>query len=108
MNVSLKKSNPGLTDEEISEMSEVFKRFPSIEKVILFGSRAMGNHKPGSDVDLALMGKVNEDTLFQVHEALEEETLLPYFFDVIAYEEINNPALKEHIDDYGKAIYKKD
>ena len=112
MNVSARNSKSqafaGLTSEEILKMITVFRFFKEVESVILFGSRAMGNFKRGSDVDLALLGlRVDEKTLFQVHHKLEEETLLPYFFDVLIYEKVTNSDLLKHIDKYGKIIYKK-
>lgn len=106
MKDSTKNSNiPGLTKEEILEMRKLFKRFPEIKSVILFGSRAMGNHKSGSDVDLALKGAIDSNIVFQVHDFLEEETLIPYFFDVVDYSALENPNLKKHIDTEGHQIY---
>lgn len=89
-------------------MEGIFHRFEELESVILFGSRAMGNFKRGSDVDLVLVGTlVTEDTMFQVHHALEEETLLPYFFDIVAFEKIGSSDLLKHIDEHGKLIYQQ-
>jgi hypothetical protein len=42
------------------------------------------------------------------YNLLNEEYPLPYFFDILHYEEINNENLKKHIDTYGKELYKKD
>lgn len=47
----------GLKSETISDIGKVLAKYPEIEKVILYGSRAMGNHRPGSDIDLTLAGK---------------------------------------------------
>lgn len=102
MNVS--KKIDGLTESELSILSGIFRRFKKIETVTLFGSRAMGNYKPGSDVDLALKGSVDANTLFHVREALEESSL-PYFFDLVVYKGIETAALKEHIDTCGTEIY---
>lgn len=110
MNVSTQsfKGQPyagnGLAEDEISILKATFSRFDCIKKALLFGSRAMGNHKKGSDVDLALVGTVDEDILFRVRDALDDSPL-PYFFDVIVYDEIKNGDLKKHIDEYGRVIY---
>lgn len=96
----------GLLDRDIKFILEVFKKHSKIEKVIIFGSRAMGNFKKASDVDLALLGKeIDKKTLRKVSDDLNEEYPLPYFFDVINYNEILSEDLKEHIDSYGKIIY---
>ena len=66
---------------------------------------AKGNFKPGSDIDLAVKGPVSKDTLSALLTAFEE-SLLPYFVDVVIYEHITNEALREHIDRVGISIYK--
>ena len=97
----------GLEKKDLASIRKVFGRFPAVETVIIFGSRAMGNFKKGSDVDLALMGNVDPSTLNQVKFILNEDEPLPYFFDVITYNEIDHKELKDHIDQVGKLIYKK-
>ena len=89
----------GLSDSELQILRDVFARFPDISEVILFGSRARGMHRPSSDVDLALKGKnLSIDTLAKLRYVLEEETNLPYFFDVVIYNRVENEALKREID----------
>lgn len=93
---------------DLKKIAQVFKQFSNIDSVLIFGSRAMGNDKKGSDVDLVLMGDIDLSTLNKVKFLLNEETPLPYFFDVVIYNEIENQELKNHIDRYGKIIYTKD
>lgn len=81
-------------------------RFPAIRESVLFGSRAKGTFSAGSDVDLALKGCSENDAL-QLSALLNEETTLPYFFDVVVYETIQNRDLSEHIDRVGLKIYGK-
>jgi uncharacterized protein len=96
----------GLSDSELQTLRDVFARFPDIEEVILFGSRALGTHRPSSDVDLALKGKnLSIDTLAKFRYILEEETNLPYFFDVVIYDRVENETLKREIDEGGNQIY---
>lgn len=96
----------GLSDKELSTLREVFTKFDAIEEVVLFGSRARGTHKKASDVDLAIKGKnIDLDTLAKLTYTLEEETTLPYFFDVVIYNKIKDDALKRAIDEVGERIY---
>lgn len=79
-----------------------------IEKAIIFGSRAKGNYKTASDIDIALMGvNVNFDIVSKVHYKLQEESPLHYLVDIIDYNNINNIELKERIDRVGIAIYER-
>lgn len=91
-------------------MQEVFATFPQIGQVIIYGSRAKGTFKPGSDIDLTLL-PVKTATLdlalqFQIEEALEE-LLLPYQIDLSILDSIDNPALIEHIHRVGQVFYAK-
>jgi len=95
----------GLTQKELEILKEVFKKFGNIHEVVLFGSRALGTHKNSSDIDLAIKGDVDIQTLSRLKFTLEEDTLLPYFFDVIIYDSIDNDELREHIDKFGEKIY---
>ena len=95
----------GLTPKELEILKNVFKKFDDIKEVILFGSRALGTHKTASDIDLAIKGKVNINTLSKLKYTLEEDTNLPYFFDVVIYDNLDNLELKKHIDEFGKIIY---
>ena len=69
------------------------------KKAILFGSRAKGDYRKGSDVDLAIDGDER-----RVSYLLNEETNLPYRFDVINLQKISNRALSEHIKRVGKTV----
>lgn len=98
----------GFTDHQLQEIIHFLSKSPKIEKAVLFGSRALGTFKKYSDVDIAIMGK-NADFWLAAHTQyeLEEETYLPYFFDIIAYNTIENQALIKHIQEYGQEIYQK-
>lgn len=91
----------GLTEKQLKEIITVLARYSQISEALIFGSRAMGNYKNGSDVDIALKGDVCASDAVSVKHELEEETYLPFFFDVVAYNAISNQKLKEHIDIYG-------
>lgn len=91
----------GLSDEDIALIRGVFERHPSVGKIRVFGSRAMGNFRPNSDIDLALSGRIDPDELATVLDELEALPL-PYKFDVAIYGDISHAPFREHIDRYGK------
>ena len=97
----------GLAPHEIELMQEVFRRFPTISEVTLYGSRAKGTYRPGSDIDLALIGV--DDALYAeaVADALDELPL-PYRFDVKAHGDIKYGPLREHIARVGISLYRRD
>ena len=98
----------GLTEAELAEINHILSRYPDIESAVLFGSRAKGNFKKASDVDIAIKGK-NLDPFLAAHlkDQIEEETNIPYFFDIIDYHGIDNAELTNHIIDRGVVIYTK-
>lgn len=99
----------GLLERDLKYILEAVKKYSEIEEVIIFGSRAMGNYKKGSDVDIALKGKyVNRKVVCRLSDDLNEEYPLPYFFDVVNYNDVSNEELKRHIDNVGKTIYKRE
>lgn len=95
----------GLNAPDIDMIIETLRRHPDIDKAVIFGSRAMGNYKPGSDVDIALKGNLKPETATNVSVELNERLPLPYKFDVVAYSDISHQPLVEHIDQYGKILY---
>ena len=98
----------GLTEKDIELIRSAIKQHPEIEEIMVFGSRAIGNYKNGSDLDLAVKGSgVSLRIISRVGARLNEELPLPYQFDVIDYATIDTPALKEHIDSFGKVLFKK-
>ena len=96
----------GLLERDIEEIFSVLEKFSKIEKAIVFGSRAKGNYKNGSDVDIALKGRdLDFETISQVSYLLNEETQMPYKFDVLNYHSIKEPELKNHIDRIGIELF---
>jgi len=95
----------GLSEVELNILKESFAKYPEIQKAILFGSRAKGNFKNGSDIDIAIVSE-NKFDIFYIYDELEEK--LPYFIDIILYNSITNKKLKNHIKTFGKIIYKKE
>lgn len=91
----------GLEDHIIDQIIDRLKNFVFIEKVVIYGSRAKGNFKEGSDIDLCLYGKeIDRSSLLRVELALDD-LLLPYTFDLSAYNLLTNPELIAHINRRG-------
>jgi len=95
----------GLTEADMNHIRAAIEQFPEIDDAVIFGSRAKGTHKKSSDVDLAIKGRaVTPETIQRLNFLLNEELPLPYFFDVVHYESLENQLLVEHIDRVGKSI----
>lgn len=96
----------GLKNRDIKHIIESIKAYSEIKEVVLFGSRAKGNFRNGSDVDMAIKGEeITYSTVTHLSYLLNEEKPLPYYFDIVHYEKINEPKLIEHIDHVGIVIY---
>ncbi len=99
--------NFGLKEETILKITSVFVRFPQIEKAVIYGSRAKGNFKEGSDIDLILIGENLDLTLINEIDTEIDDLLLPYSFDISIYHQLENPDLIHHINRVGKTFYLK-
>ena len=98
----------GLLDKDLETILSVLNQHSKVEKAIIFGSRAKGNFKNGSDVDIALQGEdLDFDTVSQISYSLNEETNMPYKFDILNYHSIKEPALIEHINRIGIEIFRR-
>lgn len=97
--------NTGLSPKTIHALESVFKQFDAIDKVVLYGSRALGTYKPGSDIALALFGNQVTPDLIATVAILIDDLLLPYTLDLTAYSSIDNDALREHIDRVGVELF---
>lgn len=96
----------GLTDEVMSKILLSIKKVPQIDEAILYGSRAMGTFRDGSDIDLTLVGKgLSLKTQNNLAMILDDE-LLPYIFDISILDQISNKDLLDHIKRVGISIYK--
>lgn len=98
----------GLSSKNLSLIITALKSFAEIQHAIVFGSRAIGNYKPGSDIDLALKGDISLILLGRIKAKLEDEIATPYLFDIVVYnmlDPISNKELLEHIDNLGKELY---
>lgn len=95
----------GLSQAEIDYIVNILQSYPAIEKAVIFGSRAKGNYKKASDIDLALFGDHLESIVLEISGKLNDEGPIPYKVDVLLYSNIDNDALREHIDRVGVHFY---
>lgn len=91
----------GLTDKQLTTLTSILRRHKAVERACIFGSRAKGNYKPGSDIDIAVAGPAltRRDILALASDF--DDTDLPYTVDTVHYDTIANDALRDHIDRVG-------
>ncbi|SHN22190.1 Nucleotidyltransferase domain-containing protein [Cyclobacterium lianum] len=106
--ITLSFSDTGLSAMSIEGIQSVFSRYPEIEKAILYGSRAKGNFRKGSDIDRTLEGRLLTLTLLNQIDTELDELLLPYHIDLSIRHKIKNTDLLDHIDRVGKLFYVKE
>lgn len=112
MNANKKSVNVlmlGMSENDIRTIQSVLCSLPNIEVAMVFGSRAKGNFRNGSDIDIALQGeRLMSADVRKAHDILNEETTMPYKFDVVGYNFIQEPALREHIDCVGVLLFERE
>ncbi len=97
----------GLKDTDINLINSVFRNYNCIIKAVIYGSRAKGNYRNGSDIDLTLIGEdINLTTLLKIENELDD-LLLPYKIDLSVYNKIENIDLINHIKKVGIVFYKR-
>lgn len=100
-------SHHGLSDEVVGKICSVLAAFPEVEKAVLYGSRAKGTFKRGSDIDLTLFGEqLNYRLLSRIDWNLDD-LLLPYFIDLSLFSTLNHPELIDHIRRVGVPLYER-
>ena len=98
--------NFGLSEQVLEKLITLFGKETDVEEVILFGSRAKGTFKEGSDIDLALKGANTNLKLVRKIELEIDDRMLPYVVDLVIYNEIKEPQLTDHINRAGICIFK--
>lgn len=97
----------GLKDNIVEQINSVFKDFPQIEQVLIYGSRAKGNFKTGSDIDLTFIGKNLDHNLLNSISLKLDELYLPYFFDLSDFSKIKSFDLTKNIKRASRSFYTK-
>ena len=99
--------NYGLSESTVGKICTVFSNFPAIEQAVLYGSRAKGNFKPGSDIDLTLQGASITLRLCATIAETLDELLLPYEIDLSLFDSLDSVELREHIARAGVVFYSR-
>ena len=95
----------GLPDNALAAMQGVFGNYPQVEKVIIYGSRAKGNFRPGSDIDLTILGEaLDSSTLSRIMIDLDDLNM-PYMLKEKLFNQIDSEILFNQIERAGKVFY---
>jgi predicted nucleotidyltransferase len=97
----------GLPELTIEKINNVLALYSMIEKAVLYGSRAKGNFKTGSDIDLTLTGRaLTNDILLSISSDLDDISI-PYTIDLSIYEKLTDADLRDHIERVGIEFYRR-
>lgn len=98
----------GLKKTTIQKICAVFASYPQVEKAILYGSRAKGNYKNSSDIDLTLIGSaaLTLSVLLKIMNEIDD-LLLPYTIDLSIFRDISDPEVVDHIQRAGVTFYQR-
>ena len=97
----------GLSESTVEKICAVFSDYPAIERAVLYGSRAKGNFKPGSDIDLTLYGACLTPPLCATIADALDELLLPYEIDLSLFDSLDSLELRAHIARVGMVFYRQ-
>lgn len=99
--------NHGLSHRTLATLRAALARQPEIQRAILYGSRALGTWREGSDIDLALVGpNVDTQSCSRLWQALDASDI-PFRVDITALASLTNPDLKTHIERVGITLYER-
>ncbi len=98
----------GLKEDTINKINSVFSKFPEIEEVIIYGSRAKGNYREGSDIDITLKGAQVTDSILSKVSMEIDDLNTPYLYDISVFHLLNSDSLTEHINRVGLLFYVKE
>jgi predicted nucleotidyltransferase len=98
----------GLSARALETIKKLLSKYPGIRSAVLYGSRAKGSYKTGSDIDLAL----HTDDTFAYADLLRlisdfDDSDLPYMVDLLEYRKLQNENLRDHIRRVGKVLYER-
>ena len=94
----------GISTQLLEFLHNLFKEFPGITAVTLFGSRAKGTYHEGSDIDLVIKGSLQKSDHFQLLNKLEESPSL-LKIDALFENQVNSKDLRDHISRVGIVLY---
>ncbi len=97
----------GLDNQTLEAFQSVFARYPQVEEVLIYGSRALGTHREGSDIDLCMKGRDLSEALRR-RVWLELDALnTPYLVDLSVHHLLRDASLLAHVQRAGRCFYRK-
>lgn len=96
----------GLSESVIERIASVLSRFPQVRRAVVYGSRAKGTYKPGSDIDLTLLGEGLDSGLMARISSELDDLFLPYSIDLSVFSQLDHPDLLDHIERIGEELYR--
>jgi len=96
----------GIYPKSYQEILMIFEDCLSIDEVVIYGSRAKGNYREGSDIDITLKGEITKEDLNKLWHKLDD-SFIPYKFDISIFKDLKSESLIEHIQRVGKTFYKR-
>lgn len=97
----------GLKQHNIDDIVSVLEQYPKIDKAYIFGSRAKGNYRPDSDIDISIKGHdITYIDIINLSVKIDDLNI-GLSVDIVNYNSIKEPALKEHIDRVGIEFYSR-
>ena len=99
--------NHGLPEQSVEQIKATLALFPEIQRATLYGSRALGRHRPGSDIDLSLSGSALNGMLLARLDAALDDLLLPWRFDLSIRSDLQSQDLIDHIERVGVTFYQR-
>lgn len=100
-------NQPSIPAHTLEQIAAIVEKFPEIEEIRLFGSRALHTHREASDIDVVITGSMLTSQIRALFALALEESTIPYFFDLLLPSEVKDLHLKEHIKRHGVVIYEK-
>jgi predicted nucleotidyltransferase len=97
----------GLEKNTIEGIRKIFQKFPEVDRALLYGSRAKGNFRRGSDIDLVIEGAHLDLSLLQKIEVELDDLMFPYKIDLSLLNQIQNDELLDHIKRVGTVFYER-
>lgn len=98
----------GLSERSIQRIKDILAKYPDVEQAIIYGSRAMGNYREGSDIDLTLKGSALTSQIASKIWNDLDDSYLPYLFDISVYHQLTHQPFIEHIDRVGQLFYQRE
>lgn len=100
----------GLSPATLDKIRRTLAQHPAVQRAVVYGSRAKGNHRPGSDIDLTLHAapgqQISHRELANILDEIDD-LLLPYMVDLSVFDELGHPALRDHITRVGQVLYER-